>query len=83
MSAGGKLGWGLVLLIAVFHYDFWLWDDTTLVFGFIPSSLAYHAGISLLAALAWTIVVTCAWPDEIEAWASQAPTSDSTREERP
>ncbi len=36
---------GLLVLLAVLHQDFWWWDDGhTLVFGFMPVGLAYHAG---------------------------------------
>ena len=67
-----KLAWGFVVLLALLHYDFWYWDDRTLVFGFLPVGLAYQALISLLAGLAWALVVWLAWPSEIEAWASSA-----------
>ena len=40
------------------------------VFGFVPMALAYHAGISLLAATAWLCVVKFDWPDGIEEWAA-------------
>ncbi|MFT5688402.1 MAG: hypothetical protein ACI8PQ_001241 [Planctomycetota bacterium] len=39
------------------------------MFGFMPIALAYHAGISLLAALSWALVVQWDWPDELEEWA--------------
>ena len=70
MSSAGKLAWGLVLLAAILHYDFWNWDDTSLVFGFVPIGLAYQAGISILAGIAWTLVVKFAWPDQVEEWAN-------------
>ncbi len=63
--------WGLVLALAVLHYDFWYWDDRTLVFGFMPIGLAYHAGFSLVAGLAWFLAVRFAWPSELEAWADE------------
>jgi hypothetical protein len=55
-----------VVLLMVLHQDFWWWNDTTLVFGFIPIGLAYHALIALLAGVAWALVVTFAWPTELE-----------------
>lgn len=70
MSKGGKLAWGLVLLVAILHYDFWNWGRTTLVFGFMPVGLAYQAGISILAGIAWALVVKLAWPRRVEEWAS-------------
>ena len=42
------------VLLAVLHQDYWLWNDATLVFGFIPSGLAYHAGFSICAAILGT-----------------------------
>ena len=63
--------WGLVLALAVLHYDFWYWDDRTLVFGFMPIGLAYHAGFSLVGGLAWFLAVRFAWPSELEAWADE------------
>ena len=71
MTGGAKLAWGLVILIAILHFDFWLWDSTSVVFGFLPSGLAYQAGISIAAAIAWTLVVRLDWPDGVEAWAAQ------------
>jgi hypothetical protein len=69
VSGASKLAWGLVALVAILHYDFWYWDDRSLVFGFIPIGLAYPAGISLLAALAWALVVRFSWPTHLEEWA--------------
>lgn len=65
------LGWALVALLLVLRWDLWLWDDTSLVFGFLPVGLAYHLGISLAAGLAWFLVVKYAWPDHVEAWAAK------------
>ncbi len=61
---------GSIVLLAILHQDFWWWDDsTTLVFGFIPVGLAYHAGISLTAGILWALALHFCWPsgvDEIE-----------------
>lgn len=63
--------WCGAAVLAVLHQDFWLWDDRSLAFGFLPVGLAYHAAFSLAAALLWTAAVRFAWPDAIEAWASE------------
>ena len=42
-----------LIVLGLIHQDFWLWDDATLLFGFLPAGLAYHAFYSLLAALVW------------------------------
>ena len=61
--------WIIFVALFVLHQDFWFWDDRTLVFGFLPVGLAYHAGFSIAAALLWAAAVKWAWPSEIEAWA--------------
>ncbi len=63
--------WFLVIALAFLHYDFWYWDDRTLVFGFMPIGLAYHAGFSLAAGLVWLLAVRFAWPANLEAWADE------------
>jgi len=61
--------WSLVALLAILHQDFWWWDDRTLVFGFMPIGLGYHAAFSIMAACVWAAALHFAWPEEIEAWA--------------
>ncbi len=70
LSGKGRLAWGLVVLLAIVHYDFWYWGDETAVFGFIPIGLFFHALISLAAGCVWAMVVAWAWPSWIEAWAA-------------
>ena len=55
-----------VLVLAVLHQDFWSWDDTTLVWGFLPVGLAYHAAFSIAAGLLWASVVRWSWPADLE-----------------
>jgi len=57
------------VVLAILHQDFWNWDNGNLVLGFMPVTLAYHAGYSLVAALFWGLVMKFAWPTELEAWA--------------
>lgn len=54
---------GLIVLIAIAHQDFW-WagDHKTLVFGFLPVSLAYHIGISIAASVLWGLACRYCWP---------------------
>ena len=68
---GARLAWGFVLILAILHYDFWNWESTELVFGFLPIGLAYQALISLLAGVAWLCVVKLAWPQDVEDWADE------------
>jgi hypothetical protein len=58
------LVWGLVLVLIVLHQDYWLWDNTTLVFGFLPIAIFYHMGISLAAVVVWLLATRYAWPVE-------------------
>ena len=66
-----KVVWGLVILLGILHYDFWYWDDASLVFGFMPIGLFYQALISLAAGVVWAMAVKWAWPARIEEWADQ------------
>ena len=61
--------WLVVAVFAFLHWDFWLWDDTTLWFGFLPAGLAYHAVYSLAAGLLWWLFIRVAWPVHVERWA--------------
>lgn len=58
--------WGLVLLLVVLHQDFWYWDDATLVFGFLPIGLLYHALLSIAAAFTWWLATRYAWPANLD-----------------
>ncbi len=68
-SQRAKVAWGVIAVLAVVHYDFWYWNDDSVVFGFMPVGLWFHALISLLAGIAWAGVVAFAWPTWIEEWA--------------
>ncbi|QDT01152.1 DUF3311 domain-containing protein [Adhaeretor mobilis] len=58
--------WPLVILLLILHQDNWFWDDGTLVFGFIPVGLFYHACISVAAATTWFLVVLFCWPKGLD-----------------
>ncbi len=75
-STAFKVVWGAVVVLAVLHYDFWYWDDTSVIFGFLPVGLAYQAGISIAASIAWALVMWNDWPDEVEEWASEPADSE-------
>ena len=72
--------WALVLILAVLHFDYWYWDDRTLLFGFLPIGLGFHAGFSIACAVVWLMAVRFAWPDRLEAWAEEGPSSGSEPE---
>lgn len=58
--------WSLIVLLLIVHQDNWLWDDTTLLFGFMPIGLMYHACISLAAGIAWYLATKFCWRAELE-----------------
>ncbi len=60
------LVWLMVIVLIIAHQDNWNWDDQTLVFGFIPIGLAYHAGISIAASIVWFLAASFAWPKALE-----------------
>ncbi len=61
------LVYGLIVLLALLHQDFWWWDDSdTLVFGFVPVGLAYHALLSLAAGVLWALAVKFCWPADVD-----------------
>lgn len=64
-----KLVYAALLALFVLHQDFWFWDDPTLLFGFLPIGLAYHAFYSLVAAGVWYLALRYAWPKDAEAFA--------------
>ena len=66
----GRWMWWVVAGFAFLHWDFWLWDDRTLWFGFLPAGLAYHALYSLAAGALWLVHIKVAWPDHLEEWAA-------------
>ena len=73
----------LVVAVYVVHQDTWLWHDKTLVLGFLPAGLAYHALYCVLASITMAILVAYGWPHQLEASvpeASPAATADDPAE---
>jgi len=67
LSSGALLIAGLVIVLLILHQDNWLWHNDTLLFGFMPIGLAWHAGISIAASFTWFLATRVAWPlDEEE-----------------
>ncbi|MEM9399456.1 MAG: DUF3311 domain-containing protein [Verrucomicrobiota bacterium] len=52
----------LILMMFLLHQDFWLWDDKTLIFGFIPVGLFYHTLFSIFSSGLWFLAIYWAWP---------------------
>ena len=61
-SKGPLIITGLVVLLLILHQDNWFWDDNTLLLGFIPIGLFWHACISVAASLTWFVATKIAWP---------------------
>jgi len=55
-----------VLVLLVLHQDNWFWTDDTLVFGFMPIGLFYHACLSVAASCVWFYAVRQCWPTHLE-----------------
>ena len=66
-----RLVWILAILLAILHQDLWWWDSTTMVFGFMPIGLFYHALFSVAAGGLWALAVKFAWPTHLEEWADE------------
>lgn len=77
-SPGRLLVWFLVVALFVMHQDFWSWNDRTLVLGFMPVTLFYHSIFSVAAGLVWALANKLAWPEELEAWASEVDTGSAS-----
>ena len=56
--------WTLIAMLLIAHQDNFLWDNDTLVWGFMPIGLAYHAGISIAASVVWFLAIQFCWPAE-------------------
>jgi len=54
----------LVVVLLILHQDNWFWNNDTLVFGFLPMGLFWHACISLAATATWFLATKIAWPAE-------------------
>lgn len=75
--------WVIAGALFLLHQDCWNWDNATLVLGFIPAGLAYHALFSVLAGGLWLLASRYAWPTDWEAWANESATAAAPAEERP
>ena len=57
----------LILAVYVVHQDWWNWHKVfPLVFGLLPTGLAYHVGYSILATILMAVLVKLAWPKHLE-----------------
>jgi hypothetical protein len=73
----------LVLILLILHQDNWFWTDGTLVLGFLPIGLFWHACISLAAAGTWFLATKIAWPlgdAAVDDRGAQQTTADASAE---
>ena len=75
-SSGVWIIAGLVVLLLILHQDNWFWTDDTLVFGFMPIGLFWHACLSIGASLTWALATKIAWP--IDEYYEAAVVAEST-----
>ena len=62
-----QLVWVLIILLMILHQDVWLWQRyNPLVLGFIPIGLAWHAGISISAAVVGLLAARYCWPVDVD-----------------
>ncbi len=55
----------LPLVLLALHNDLWLWSDRSLLLG-LPSGLTYHLVYVALTVLVMALLVSFAWPEELE-----------------
>jgi hypothetical protein len=56
-----------VVTLYALHQDLWFWGTARpLVFGFVPVGLFYHACFSVAASLLMWLLVSQAWPAQLE-----------------
>ncbi|MEM7474540.1 MAG: DUF3311 domain-containing protein [Planctomycetota bacterium] len=79
-KSSGTWIWVLVLLLIILHQDNWLWENDTMVLGFMPIGLFFHAGISVAAATTWFLGTKFAWPEDIDV-SSGATNSNESKPE--
>ncbi|MFT4640078.1 MAG: hypothetical protein ACI8T1_003403 [Verrucomicrobiales bacterium] len=65
-----KLLTGIAFAMLVLHQDFWLWENTNLMFGFMPTGLVYHACFSIAVAVLAVLAIIFAWPHDLIRWAT-------------
>jgi len=58
--------WLLIVVLIILHQDNWFWLDGTLVWGFIPIGLFYHACLSLAAGITWYLAIRYCWPRHLK-----------------
>ena len=66
----------LIALLFMVHQDFWWWDDSTVVHGFLPVGLASQMVITLGAGIGWWLATEYCWPKQLD----DSPIDESKKE---
>ena len=68
---GKRITWVLFFVLFFLHQDFLWWDESTLVLGFLPIGLAFHALFSIACAFLGWVAIKFAWPHHLEQFAEE------------
>ena len=68
---GKFIVWSLFIILFFLHQDFWWWNESQLIFGFMPIGLAYHAAFSIACAGLGALAIRYAWPHDLEEFAGE------------
>ena len=58
--------YSLFVLLLLIHQDLWNWADGTLLMGFMPVGLAYHAVFSIACAGLGALAIKTIWPSDVD-----------------
>jgi hypothetical protein len=72
--------WVVLAVLVALHHDYWFWNDSTLVWDWMPVGLLYHIGLSLVAVAFWAVAVRFAWPQFLDSDDANGPEQGSTSE---
>lgn len=77
----------LFVALLILHQDFWWWDSETMVLGFMPIALAFHAAFAIACTLLGLVAIKSIWPHELEKLSDgpsePAGSVDSNSEKKP
>ena len=73
---------GIAAAMLILHQDIWLWENTNLIFGFLPTGLVYHACFSMAVAVLAVLSIKYAWPHDLERWAAGEDVNANLKEKK-
>ncbi|MBL8889281.1 MAG: hypothetical protein JNL67_04835 [Planctomycetaceae bacterium] len=65
MNPFNKWIWLALVVLLLLHHDFWFWDSSYLVGGFMPIGLAYHVAYSIAVTITWVVLTSKFWPADL------------------